>query len=415
MAPWHRVNQAFPDNAAADPLGDLTRGLQASPGLAALPPGGRVAIAVGSRGIARIDEVVAATVAALRTRGLQPFIVPAMGSHGGGTAEGQRITLESLGVTESTVGAPVQSFTDSVAVGEVEGVTIFTDRYALENADAIVPIGRVKLHTDFQGPIQSGLLKMLSIGLGNLAAADSVHSIDPDNFSDAISKIGRFLLDRLPVPCGVAIVEDSWDRIGRLEVIEAPDIPTREAELLQLSSRWFPRLPFAEVDLLIVQRMGKNISGAGMDPNVTGRFYRPRPDADLTARYVVVLGLTPETHGNATGIGMADITTRDTADTIDWPDTYLNEITARMLPGAKMPIVAADDREAIGIALHALGTTTPEAATVAYISDTLHTSSFFVSSPLWQQISPVDSLSTTGTATAPRFDAATGRLIVPST
>lgn len=406
MTPWTRIEQDFPANAAADPLGALRRGIDNSPSVAALPAGTPVALAVGSRGIARLPELVRTAVEALRQRGLQPFIVTAMGSHGGATAEGQRDALTALGVTAEAVGAEIRATMDTVEVGNLDGIAIHTDRYAVEEAGAIIPLARVKPHTDFRGPIQSGVLKMLSIGLGNRAAADALHSVSPDDFSACIDAVGTYLLNRLPVPCGIAVVEDAHEQLGRVEVIDAADIPSRERDLLKLATQWLPRLPFDALDVLVVQQMGKNIAGTGMDPNVTGRFYQPRAGAKPAVRCLITLGLTEQTHGNATGIGMADITTRRVAESIDWHATYVNEITARMLPGAKTPIVAADDQEAIAIALYALGNTAPEDATIAYITDTLHVAHFYASTALARQLADRPGLRVTDVAVAPYFDTA---------
>jgi hypothetical protein len=412
MSPWQPVRQSFDDNAVTNPMTVLGDGIRNSASLAALAPGARVALAVGSRGIARLPELVTTAVKALEDLGLNPFIVPAMGSHGGATADGQSKVLAALGVTPDSIGAPIRATMDTAVLGRVNGLDVHCDAIAVREADAIIPLARVKAHTDFEGPIQSGLLKMISIGLGKAAGADEMHRVDSDRMSGSIEAVGRYLLQRLPVPCGIAVVEDAYDHLGIVEVVEASRIPDREPELLSASLSWLPRLPFDAVDILVVKAIGKNIAGTGMDPNVTGRFYRPRQQVALRARYVVVLRLTAETHGNATGIGMADIVTRRVADAVDWHSTYVNEITARMLPGGKLPIVASDDREAIGIALHALGMTAPEDATVAYIDNTRDLTTFYASLPLWEQINTNHRLAADGPAVPVRFSA-TGDVELP--
>lgn len=410
LAPWLRVHQEFDDHAHPDPIGTLSNSLRSSPGLSQLNPGSRVAVAVGSRGIARLPELVSTTISTLREIGMEPFVVPAMGSHGGGTAAGQRETLAALGITEDLVGAPIVSETETVVIGTVDEVAVNVNSVIAGKADAIIPVARIKPHTDFRGPIESGVLKMLGIGLGSAAGADALHTVDPDDFSHAIELVGRFLLERLPVVCAVGVVEDAFEHLGIVEVLEPAVIPDRERELLKIASAWLPRLPCRNVDLLIVRTMGKDVSGTGMDTNVTGRFYRPREDAALKPRILVVLGLTEQTNGNAAGIGMADVTTREAVERIDWHTTYFNEITARMLSGARMPLVAENDEEAIGIALHTLGKTPPEEATIACIDSTREVSTFFASEPLWSQMRDNSRLTVDDTVFVPQFD--DGHLIV---
>lgn len=387
LAPWVPIAQDFPHRALEDPEKVLHDSLIRRRDELGLTAGTTVAVAVGSRGVAGIQGLVRTVIHCLREVGAQPFIVPAMGSHGGGTAEGQIAMLHSLGVSGETVGAPIRSSMDTVRIGEVGGVDVHVDRIAATEADLIIPIARVKPHTDFRGPIESGVLKMLSIGLGKHRGADSLHRVPPTELSSTIEAAGALVIREVNIAGAVAIVEDAYDRVGHVEVLTAGEITDREPDLLQLAASWMPSLPFDDVDVLIVEEMGKNISGPGMDPNITGRFYVPRPGSRPNVGVLVVLSLTEASHGNATGVGMADIVTARLADDIDWPATYTNEVASRMLAGPKLPLVACDDEDALATAVHCLGLIPPERARIAWIRNTLSLSQLHVSLPLWEELS----------------------------
>lgn len=409
LAPWVAISQTFTDRALPAPGDELRRQIRDHGPELGLVAGARVAVAVGSRGIAELPTIVAALVGALRDAGTVPFVVPAMGSHGGGTADGQVTMLASLGVTEDAVGAPIRSGMDTVVIGAVEGIDVHVDRIAATEADVIVPVARVKPHTDFRGAIESGVLKMLSIGLGKHRGADSLHRVPADRMSSVIASAGALVVDTLPVAFAVAVIEDAYDHIGHVEVVPRAEITRREPELLRIASSWMPSLPFRDVDVLVVEEMGKDISGSGMDPNITGRFYDPRPDAVPRVGVLVVLSLTGASHGNATGMGIADVVTSRLAQRVDWRATYTNEVAARMLAGPKLPLVAADDEDALAVAVHCLGMVRPEDARVAWIRNTLSLSRMRVSLPLWEELRDVPTLSPLGAPQRPQFR--DGRLV----
>jgi len=350
---------------------------------AGLRAGARVAVTAGSRGVARIDAILRGACEAVRAAGGEPFVVAAMGSHGGGTGEGQRAMLEHLGVTERSVGAPIQSAMDVVEVGTTaaHGIAVTCDARAAR-ADAIVIVGRVKPHTDFTGTIESGLLKMTAIGLGKAIGAARYHAeFARHGYEPIIREVAALMFERTPVVAGLAIVEDNRGGTHALEAFATPDIVSGEERLLVRARELMPRLPFGALDLLIVDRMGKNYSGTGMDTNVTGRAVdgRTQKVVEPVVNRLFVRELSPESDGNATGIGLADFCTRRLADAIDWDATYLNALTAAHPAGARLPVVCANDRDAIRHALNAAGVADERHARVARILDTLHIETMAVS------------------------------------
>ena len=350
---------------------------------ARLRPGARVAVTAGSRGIARIDAILRGACDAVRDAGGTPFLVAAMGSHGGGTGDGQRAMLAHLGVSERSAGAPIESAMDVVEVGTTDGhgVAVACDARAAR-ADAIVVVGRVKPHTDFTGEIESGLLKMTAIGLGKAIGAARYHAAFARwGYEPVIREIAALMFARLPVVAGLAIVEDNRGGTHALEAYPTDEIAAGEQRLLRRARELMPKLPFAELDLLVVDRMGKNFSGSGMDTNVTGRAVDGRsqkvPQPVIGQLYV--RELSAESDGNATGIGLADFCTRRLADAIDWDATYLNALTAAHPACARLPVVCDNDRDAIRHALNAAGVQDVAHARVARIRDTLHIETFAAS------------------------------------
>lgn len=339
-------------------------------------------------------------------------MVPAMGSHGGGTAEGQRAVLAAYGITEEGVGAPVRASMETVELGTVlDGIHIFTDRTAFTEADAIVPVARVKPHTDFRYRVESGLHKMLTIGFGKHRGASNIHTYPLERFGEIIEAAGQFILTKVNVPFGIAIVEDAYEQPGIVEAVPGDHFDVREAELLETAKSWLARLPFSEADVLIVQELGKDVSGAGMDPNVTGRFADPGIESSFRAQWLLFLDLTADTHGNAAGLGFADVTTRRAAEKIDVAATYMNQVTSQILQGAKLPLVAESDQEAVAIACSALRRRPPEQARIAWIKNTLELLELHVSEPLWQDIAAREDVRALGEPEPIRFDG-TGSLLV---
>jgi hypothetical protein len=333
--------------------------------------GDTVAITAGSRGIANLPLILRTLIDEVRACGAQPVLVPAMGSHGGGTADGQRQLLESYGLGEAALGAPIRSSMETVLLGETEdGIPVYFDRLASE-ADRIIVVNRIKPHTSFAGEIESGLMKMMMIGLGNHTGAVVYHrAIVTHTFDRIVRTVGRLVRARCPITLGLAILENAYDQTAALEAVLPDAFERRERELLVLARRWMPRLPLEEIDLLIVDEMGKDISGQGMDTNVTGRKI-VRAIGMPTVTRVFVRALTAASHGNAHGIGQADFTTTRLARAIDPRATRLNSVTAGNPQGARVPIAFDSDREAIDAALSTIGLTRPEEARLVRIRNTL--------------------------------------------
>ncbi|MFZ9089487.1 MAG: lactate racemase domain-containing protein [Planctomycetaceae bacterium] len=346
-------------------------------------PGDTVAIPAGSRGIANIGAILKEIVSHFRELGAKPFLVPAMGSHGGGTAEGQVRMLKSLGVTPESTGAEIRATMETVIVAETaNGLPVHFDRFAAE-ADHVFVVNRVKPHTRFVGPVESGLHKMMLIGLGKHAGALVYHAgILSMSFPEIIASVAERVLDVCRVCGGLAILENALDETAMVEAVQPEHFASREPELLKLANQWLPRLPFEHVDLLIVDQIGKNISGVGMDANVVGRKFNDHAATDqdsVLCRRIMVRGLTKETGGNATGIGMAEFTTRRVVDQIDSKITRINCLTGNHPEAAMIPITFDNDREAVAAALTTIGLVKPAEAAIVQISDTLHLSRIRVS------------------------------------
>ncbi len=377
---WALVRQRL----EADELPDVAAATRAAldPVIGSVRPGTRACVAAGSRGIDRIDVVVKAVVDRLREAGAEVFIVPAMGSHGGATAVGQLEVLAGYGITPGTMGCEIRSSMETVELGEVApGVPVFVDRNAFEGADLIVPVNRVKPHTGFSGPVESGLMKMLAIGLGKQKGADTFHRQGYDRFARLIPAVARHTIARAPVGFGVALVENGHARLSRIEAIPADRIETREAELLAGARAAMARLPLDDIDVLVLDLIGKDISGTGMDPNVVGRGKEGGGDAGPRIGRIVVRGLTHATEGNASGIGFADVALRRAVDAVDPRKTYLNSITAKDVAGAKIPVTVDTDEDALGIALAACLRVDARTGRIVRASSTKHLELLWISEP----------------------------------
>lgn len=346
-----RVKQKF-DAAQLNNVIDVLNEQLYQPNIKQLiKPGMSIAVAVGSRGVDRICEITAAVVKMIKKQGGQPFIVPSMGSHGGATAAGQIDVLRQLGITEDTIGAPIRSSMEVNKIGKLDnGLPVYVDRYACE-ADGIVIINRVKPHTAFRGPIESGLMKMMSIGLGKQKGAEACHQLGFKHMAENVPAMARIIMERLPVLFGIATVENPFDKVVKIRVVPTKDIEPVEIELLKLAKANIPRLQFDQVDVLIVDEIGKNISGDGMDPNVVGRYPTPYAHGGPDVTKIVILDLTKETEGNANGIGTADFTTRYCVEKIDFEKIYANGLTSTVVSPTKIPTTLDNDREAIQAAV----------------------------------------------------------------
>ena len=380
------VRQIAPQPTLADVAGEVRRQWLTSKTAKRFKPGMNVAVGCGSRGIQNILSIVKATVDALKELGTKPFVVAAMGSHGGATSAGQRELLASYDLDEAHLGVPVVTDMDAVTIGTNEwGEPVWWDKNALA-ADAVVTVSRVKPHTDFRGAFESGIVKMLVIGLGKRHGADQVHSMGTKGLRDMIPLSAKVIVEKTPFVAGLAILENSNEETALVEVVDRDDLFEREPVLLQQASGLMGRLPFPGMDVLIIGETGKNYSGAGMDPNVIGRMLiEATPEAETNNPRIVriaVLDISPESHGNGTGIGLADLTTNRALKTIDPIPFRMNNFTARSLWRSKIPFAFDTDREVIDMSLETCWQPIASKVKFAVIPNTLEVAELWVSAPL---------------------------------
>jgi hypothetical protein len=370
-----RVRQLFDTPRVRDVAGEVDDQLSQLQLAEKIQPGQTVAISAGSRGIANIHIIIKAVADHLRSVGAEPFIVPAMGSHGGGTAEGQQGIIEGYGITEEFCNCPIKASMDTVVVCDAkEGFPVHFDKHAY-GADHVVVVGRVKPHTNFNGDIESGLMKMMLIGLGKHAGAKIYHRAIADfDFGQIVRSVGREVLASCRIVAGLAIVENSYDETARIEAVAPGDFEEREKQLLILAKQWMPKLPFDAVDILVLDEIGKDISGSGMDTNIVGRKYHDHQAAEGETpriKKIIVRGLTPATHGNASGIGLAEFCRTQLVEEMDARITRINCITGGHSTGAMVPLDYETDREILDVALVSIGLTEPPEARFLWARNTL--------------------------------------------
>lgn len=358
--------------------------------------GQRIAITAGSRGIDRIPLILRAVAEKVKELGGEPLLVPAMGSHGGATAEGQKKILEELGITPGFIGAPalssmevvkVGTFCHSAGNGKHEEFPVVMDKYACE-ADGIIVVNRVKPHTSFHGDVESGLMKMIAIGLGKRVQAENIHSLGTEGLRRLIAPVAKKILETGKIMAGIGIVENSYDRVMEIKAFLPEDMEKGDMDLLQKARKSMPGLPVDQLDILIVESLGKNISGTGMDTNVIGRMKihgEPEPDKPAIKR-IIVLDLSPETKGNAYGIGLADFTTKALVEKIDYNATYTNAITSTFTERVKIPIIAENEEEAIEMAVKACGIKDPGTLRAIRIKNTLQLEEIWVSPAIYNEL-----------------------------
>ncbi len=402
-----RIRQQFNTTPIGDIPATVRREIEKLRLHTIIRPHANVAITAGSRGIANMSIVLAAVTKALRDLGAKPFIIPSMGSHGGATPEGQRKIIEQYGIKEETVGAPIRSTMEVVQVGSTsEGIPVFLDRHAHE-ADHIAIVNRVKPHTDFKAPIESGLMKMMAIGLANQHGADLYHrGFVQHGCYPVILSVAREILRRCPVAFGLAIVENQKDETALIRGVLPGGIEETERRLLRKAKRLLPRIPLDRIDLLIVDRIGKEISGTGMDTNVIGRnvipFAQSAPRPKILR--IFVRDLTPQTYGNAVGIGNADFTTKRLVEKIDREATYMNAITACTPETVRIPPYFESDRQAIDTAFKTLGLTEPQKARIVHIVDTLRLEEMEISEAMLDEAGQNSRVRVVGTPRPMAFD-----------
>ncbi|MDA0991932.1 MAG: DUF2088 domain-containing protein, partial [Verrucomicrobia bacterium] len=376
----YRVHQ----NLVSNLLRDIPAAVHAQLDAANLTiPKGEVAITAGSRGIANIATITKATGDWLKARGATPFIVPAMGSHNGATAAGQRAMIESLGITESAMAMEIRSSMDVVSLGRVATGEVFMDRHCFESAGVMV-LNRIKLHTCFSGPVQSGIIKMMVVGMGKIQSATTFHETPTDQMKDMLLEMGRFIIDSGKLVGGVAILEDGLDETAEIHALAPDEVLQREPELLQKHQTYFPRLPVDNLDVLVVDEIGKTYSGTGMDTNVIG-YRGVKHYEDLTTpviRVIAALRLSPKSQGNAIGVGLADFITDGLRNAIDMPKTVVNALTTGDMIRAKLPVSLPTEADAIDMIRGRYGE-----GRWLFIPNTLHLETLFASEALRDELS----------------------------
>ncbi len=375
----YKVHQQLVSRPLLDVASEVHRQLDRS---AIQVPQGDVAITVGSRGIANLPAIIRACGDWLKSKGAKPFIVPAMGSHNGATAEGQRNMIESLGITEIAMDMPIRSSMEVVELAQVSSGPVFMDRYCYEAAGILV-VNRIKLHTCFSGPVQSGLTKMMVVGMGKIRSAQTFHSAPTATMKDMLLEMGQAVLDTGKILAGLAILEDGFDETAELHAIPGAEILAREPQLIDRHREYFPELPVDDLNVLIVDAIGKTFSGTGMDTNVIGR--RGISDyQDLTRpriKIIAALSMVEKSQGNAIGVGLADFITRRLRDAIDEKKTLINVLTTGEMDRAKIPATLPDDESLIALVRERFGD-----SRWMFIPNTLHLGTLFVSADLAEEL-----------------------------
>ncbi len=365
------VRQNFPRPVVADPAGELVSKLDAGSYLDGVRPGMSVAITAGSRGIANYPLVLRTLADRVKSRGGKPFIFPAMGSHGGATAEGQASLLAGLGICEETMGCPVRSSMEAVRIGTAwNGRPVYLDRYA-DEADGIIVVNRVKPHTGFRGKVESGICKMCAIGMGKQRGADFCHAEGFGHMAENIPAIARVTLEKKNILCCVALLENAFHETARLDVLAAGEVLEKEPLLLERAWELMAKILIDEFDVLIMDEIGKNISGTGFDTNVVGRYNSPHASGGPKITRVTALDITDASHGNGNGIGMVDVTTRRAFDKFDMEQSYPNAITSTVPLTVKIPMVLKNDRQAIQACIKTCNVIDPTRLRVVRIKNTI--------------------------------------------
>lgn len=401
------VNQQYDAQKTEDIEGDVRKAMDAAVQDKSVYAGKRICITAGSRGIPDLALMIKTMCAVLREWGAEPFVIPAMGSHGGGTAEGQLEILEGYGVTEKSIGAPILASMDVTEYGELsDGTKLYCDSYAWQ-ADGIVLFNKVKPHSDFRGKNESGLAKMVAIGLGKHMGASTFHGIGFDKFAQYIPEAAEKFLAVRGLVLGVGVVQNAFDEICDIRAAEKDGILELDAELLKEAKLRMAKFKFTEADILVVDEIGKNISGWGHDSNVTGRTCAIAPEgfSDIfKSRFMVVLGLSEESHHNGCGLSSADMTTRRCLNSIDWGPTWTNIFNNREIQGGKIPMYADNDRDAVRLAVRCLATAKQAAPRIVHIKNTLSLSSIEVSESMYEQIKDMPGVEKAGPAHDWEFD-----------
>ena len=380
-----RIEQKFVDNGLKDIPGTIAKEFAKKEIASAVKPGMTIAITAGSRGIANLAVIIKETVEQIKKLGGKPFIFPAMGSHGGATAEGQLEVLASYGVTEQTMGVPIKSSMETIVIGKTaEGKPVYLDKNASQ-ADGVVVVGRVKPHTAFRGTYESGLMKMMVIGMGKQKGAESCHDEGFGKMAYYVEHFGNVHLEKSKILFGLAIVENAFDQTCKIEAVPKAKIKEREPVLLDEARSLMPKILIPKFDILVVDQIGKNFSGDGADPNVTGTYCTPFASGGPEFQRYVIMDLSDETHGNGIGLGMADFTTKRAFDKFDFDTSYPNGLTSTVVSVLSIPVVLKSDREALQAALHVCTGIDKKKPKIVRIKNSSHIEEIMISEALMDE------------------------------
>ena len=406
-----RVYQEFPDNGLKQEeiAVTLQKGFENPKIRSRIKPGMRICITCGSRGVSNYAFIVKVLVTKLRELGAEPFLIPAMGSHGGAVAEGQVEVLRSLGITEESMGCPILSSMETVVIGHAEDFDVCIDKYAAQ-ADGIIVLNRIKAHTSFQGPYESGLMKMMTIGLGKQHGAYICHSKGDDFMSHRISLIGNEVIKKANVVAGVALLENAFDHTYKVEVLPAEKIPETEPELLKEAKAAMGKIKFPSCDILMVQKIGKNYSGSGADPNIVGRSGNPKLKVGIDAKVMIVTDISDESGGNATGMGRFDIGTRRFFEKVDFDHTYPNCITDQSFSSYKVPVIVDSDKESLHAGIAACLGIDPQNPNIVIVKNSLELEYILASEAMIQKAEQIPGMKIAGEPFYLTFDE-TGNLL----
>jgi hypothetical protein len=367
-----KVRQIFPRPVIGDIEAELSRKLREGGYFANIRPGWKVAVTAGSRGVSNIALMLKVIVSEIKAAGGEPFLFPAMGSHGGASAEGQIHILHAMGVTEEYVGAPIRATMETVRIGTSSNdLPVYLDKYA-DEADAIVVINRIKPHVAFRGPCESGLMKMVTIGMGKQKGADHAHMLGFGSMAVNVPEIAKVTLAKKNILCAVGILENAFHETARIETMRAEDVEKREPELLKEAWSLYPKIYFDELDVLILDEIGKDISGTGFDTNIVGRYHTPYASGGPVITRVGVLDITDKSNGNANGLGILDLTTKRAYDKFDFEQTYPNSLTSTVPMSVKIPMVLKNDKQAIQAAIKMSNVADRTAIRMVRIKNTVH-------------------------------------------
>lgn len=386
IPPMICVKQNFPSQKVDNVSVEISQKLDKSNLGNHIKPGMRIVITASSRGIYKQKDLLKGIVDYIKTHNGIPYIIPAMGSHGGATSSGQKKILEDYGITEDYCGCEIYSSMETIKVGNtINGQAVYIDKFACES-DGVIVFGRIKPHSAFKGPYESGIVKMMTVGLGNQRGASSLHSEGFGEVAKRLPQYAEVILSSIPILCGIGVIENAYDETCKIEVLDKNEILSREPDLLMLAKKQMPQIYVKETDILIVREIGKNISGSGMDPNITGTWSTPYGYGGIKKKRTVILDVTNESHGNIIGLGKADVTTKRAFDKINFLDTYSNVLTSTVIEPAKIPMWMCNDEHAIKAAIKTLTQVNRKALKIVMIKNTLQLDEIYVSEAHIQEL-----------------------------